>query len=812
MTRRLCAAVAACAVAAFTANAADLYYWGKVDGSADGSFADGSHWHFGSTSGATGAVPGNGARAMLQTDSSYTLTFPTGVYTNYARFMAYVYQNRTVNYDGRGSVFLHPKNTDGTYETEPFSLFRNITVQDIVSFSVYNATPDPTTSANLAFSNFYFTVTHPTARTFNAVFSQGHYNFLNPCGKQWNYSTVSPCLFFFRLNNNNASATADILDSMDVSFESGTTLLAPVVALQGNAYTNTLTLHGGEHNFSLLCMPARINGQAFAERRTITDFVLDDGASLELTNALWICKNIQATQRVERITVKNGSYMRFPNVSMDYGTAEITLDNGTALFGNNGGGNQNLDGAGTKRVSFAATNNSSVVFDHKGTAAGANGTGFYFGVSGSAAASTSCRHFFATADSDVTIKSGAKVQFYGADAKFGKGTRLQNNGTFKFLGNPGGMPLTVTFDDSTFTNNANISFGANGPCRLVLTNGASIVTGKMVAFGGVDQNPVAYDYVNTTVDIYDSSITSTASDGYLYLGYAAGASAEMNLRSGSIVGLVDNQTLVVGSGGDAEFNLYGGTVNVFRVSVGLTSRSDFENTAECAYRQYGGLTTIRCANNGSDVGFGVAEGSKRKARLVLDGGVFSSYTTYGGAGALCNGGTGKASFEADGGTLRAPCETPYLLHGFDEAALGPKGLTIDSAGYGVTVAQSLTSKAGAAGRLVLTGEGAKTMTGDLSGVSNVVVECGTVSFAPATALGALVVSNDVLMVFDPTATQVVRSVALVGSLRIALSSTVAIGDTCDLVRASEAPEAYWTGTVPQARFFCVPEHLPGYCP
>ena len=789
MTGRLCAAVAACAVAAFAANAADLYYWGKVDGSASGSFDDGSHWHSNTTSGATGTVPGNGARAMLQTDSSYTLSFPAGVYTNYARFMAYNYQGKTVNYDGRGSVFLHPENADGTYELETFHLFRHNTVQDILGFSVRNAAPDPSTSANLALSNFYFTVTHPTSRTFNAVFSQGHYNFLNPCGKVWNYSTVAPCLYFFNLNNNNASATADLLDSMDVSFENGTTLLAPVVALQGNAYTNTLTLHGGSHQFSLLCMPARINGQAYAERRTITDFVLDDGASLELTSSLWLCNNSQASQRVERITVKNGSHMRFPAVSMACGTAEITLDNGSATIGNNGNGSQNLDGSGTLGINFAATNKSVVVFDHKGSAAGANGHGFYFGISGASAASTVCRHFFVADDSDVTVKSGAKAQFYGADVKFRNGTRLQNNGTLKFIGNSGGMPLTVAFDGVAFTNASAVPFASTGPVGVVLTNGTTIVTSKTLAFGGEDQNPVAGEHVNATVDIYGGSVKSTASDAYFYLGYAARASAVMNLHSGSIEGSADNNALVVGSGGDAEFNNYGGTVDVFGASVGSTSRADYTNTAESVYRQLGGSTRIRCVNNGEFVGFGIANGVRRKARLVLDGGVLSSFTTYGGGGAKCRGGSGKASFEADGGTLRAPCATPCLLHDFDEAELGAKGLTIDSAGYAVTVAQSFTSKAGAAGRLVLAGEGAKTMTGDLSGVSNVVVECGAVSFAPATALGALVVSNGVSMTLDPAATQVVRSLALGGSPRIALSSAVTIGESYDLVRVSEAPDA-----------------------
>ena len=532
MTGRLCAAVAACAVAAFTANAADEYYWGKVDNSYDGNFDDASHWHFGSTSGATGTVPGNGARAMLKVDASYTVTFPSGVYTNYSRFMAYSYQGKTVNCDGRDCVYLNPENLEGTYETARFSLFRHNTVQDIVGFSTYNAVPDPTTSANLALSNFYFTVTHPTARTFNAVFSQGHYNFLNPCGQQWAYSTVAPCLFFFSLNNNNASATANILDSMDVSFEQGTTLLAPVVALQGNACTNTLTLHGGEHNFSLLCMPARINGQAFAERRTITDFVIDDGASLELTNALWICQNIQATQRVERITVKNGSFMRFPTYLQTYGTAEITFDNGRGTFGYNGRATQNMDGQSVKGAYVVASNKSEVVFDHKGTAAGANGNGFYFGISATLDSSAACKHFFVADDSLVRVKGGAKAQFYGSDAKFRNGATLVNGGTLRFIGNKGGMPATVMFDASAFTNNADMAFGSDGPCRLVLTNGASIVTSKIISFGGVDQNPVSYDYVNTTVDVYDSSITSTSSDGYLYLGFAAGASAVMNLHSG----------------------------------------------------------------------------------------------------------------------------------------------------------------------------------------------------------------------------------------------------------------------------------------
>lgn len=665
MTSKAFMLIVAVFATTFLASAADEYYWGKVDGNANGNFDDPDHWHLGSASGATGTVPSNGARAKLQVDASYDVSFPTGEYMNFSRFMAYTYQGRTVTFDGSDCMFLHPENSEGTYETETFNLYRHNTVQDIVSFSVSGATPNNTTSANLAFSNFKFKVDHPTSRQFNATFIKGHYNFLNPCGKVWNGSTVAPCLYFFKLNNNNASTTADILDSMDVSFARGTTLLAPVVALQGNAYTNVLTMHGGEHRFACLYMPARINGQQIAERETVTDFVLDDGASLELTNKLGICESIQQAQRIERITVKNGSYMRFPGVSMNYGTAEITVDNGSATFGCDGKGTQNLQGASVTRVNLVSTNNSSIVFDHKGAAVSANGMAFHFGVSAATDASTACKHYFVADDSDITIRNGSSVKFYGASVAFRNGSTVVNSGTLTFVGNSGGMPLDVLIDGSAITNLSSLGVGTEGPVAFVVTNCGEIVSSGDLSFGTASAGATPY---SVSVKIADASVAAR-----------------------SICGI--------------------------------------------------------------------------------------------------QGGSSSAALVANGGVVRAISTSSNLIYGFASAELGEKGLAIDSSGYDVAVSQSFTDKVGESGQLILSGDGTKTMSGDLSGVTRVVVEKGSAAFTAAASLNDLVVSNGVSLVLDPEAPISARSVSIGGRLAVVLASGVEIGTTCDLIALAERPGA-----------------------
>ena len=188
MKLRIHAAIALTFALAYAATAAETtYYWGKVNDSYDGSFNDPAHWHVGSASGATGTVPDIGARAYFESaNASYTVTFPEGCYTNFACFCPTVFTGKSVVIDGRNTVFVHPENTEGTYNTTyPFCFWLDNTVRDMVNLTLGGAAPNPSTSPHFVISNFYMTATHPTARTAALVFGSGFYDFLHPCDMNW---------------------------------------------------------------------------------------------------------------------------------------------------------------------------------------------------------------------------------------------------------------------------------------------------------------------------------------------------------------------------------------------------------------------------------------------------------------------------------------------------------------------------------------------------------------------------------------------------------------------------------------------------
>ena len=78
---------------------------------------------------------------------------------------------------------------------------------------------------------------------------------------------------------------------------------------------------------------------------------------------------------------------------------------------------------------------------------------------------------------------------------------------------------------------------------------------------------------------------------------------------------------------------------------------------------------------------------------------------------------GYAHLSADGGSVHALLAGGEFLYGFDEAKLGPKGLTVGSDGNDVTIRQDFAAKDGEVGRLVLAGAGTKTLVAGATGVN-----------------------------------------------------------------------------------------------
>ena len=119
-----------------TSFGASEYYWRDVAGVYSGNIDDGNHWYYNDDNNDIGTVPGAGARGNFsKVNQSYTIKFPEGVYTNFARMNFSVYPGKTIEIDGRNTLYLHPENPSSNYETCQFAFNLGSTVQDLNSFN-----------------------------------------------------------------------------------------------------------------------------------------------------------------------------------------------------------------------------------------------------------------------------------------------------------------------------------------------------------------------------------------------------------------------------------------------------------------------------------------------------------------------------------------------------------------------------------------------------------------------------------------------------------------------------------------------------
>jgi autotransporter-associated beta strand protein/T5SS/PEP-CTERM-associated repeat protein len=195
--------------------------------------------------------------------------------------------------------------------------------------------------------------------------------------------------------------------------------------------------------------------------------------------------------------------------------------------------------------------------------------------------------------------------------------------------------------------------------------------------------------------------------------------------------------LQVGLGGRGELAVGGGIVTTPQIRIGMNSNK----VAEVSSLTISG-GVVRVQNN-----INVADHINNSGRLVLDGGLLETPNVRGWTGAAAKGGNGIAILEADGGTVRInkANDAANFLKDFDTAALGPRGLTLDSGAFNPTVAQRFTDKPGQAGTLVKTGSGTLTLSGANAHAATVVAG-GTVTLSGAGTLGGgAVVTNGAVL-------------------------------------------------------------------
>ena len=842
-------------IAVGSAQAAIDFIWYAADrqasGNFNGCFNDGTHWFQGTvSSGATGVEPYGAANsAVFQWGTDWTVTFPTdvGVYTNYANFRLKVEPGAKRTFDGTGATYAHPYNEAGDYPYDSqlaiyWRANASGSARDIVR-TVNNAgtiggVVGYKNNPSFEFTDFKFYAESPTGtQDMKIVFEKGIYNFLNPCGINWDKHSQFPCVYFF-----GGQATSFTHDKNEVVFEADSTLKANTLGIQGsNAPTNIFQFKGGEHLISTVNFASRFNGWAINEARSVIDFRIDDGAKVQVTNILAIFDTKAATNRVARVLVTGDSELELSTIAADYGHGEIHADGGKVMIGKGGLYNQNIPTSTSvadydRSFKLVAENGGELVMDH-----GGNGKGLAFG---SPFEIASLDHHLVVDNASLTMKPNSKINVYGARIDVRNGGVVDNAGTFAVRGsdNANSIPTVMTIDGGTVTNRSNgmmnigagaagaslvltngarlvyrsggattvyrgdVHVGASslvdnggsfvlagvagerhemvldgtvftnsasakfniataGETRLVITNDAFLALGETMYAGG-DSSQASYasaaESKKATIDMYGGKIVqSDGVDGKtIQMGYQAGSKGVFNLYGGEIrlfKSGTSGNGFNCGAYGCGEVNVYGGVLDGFRLRVASNSTTtfDYSSAPESVLRIFGGEVICRSQGNGSWVGFSVGGGdgyannvgsTVRKARLVLNGGTLTSYTTYGGASAQNRGGTGWAALEADGGTIRPlSAASPCMLFHFDEAKLGPKGLTVDARGFnGNTLAQHVWSnKDGEKGMLRFVGAGYTTVTGNVEQVSYIVADGGTVrlQMLDGNALDTLVITN-----------------------------------------------------------------------
>lgn len=748
-------AVAECLLFASVSVADALNYWQPVNGAHDGTYTDAAHWSL-------GTVPDLGARAYFACDASYTVTFPTGNFTNNAALKPAAHPSRTVELDGHATTLVRTYDSTGLYPTETFGLYYGGTAYAFFNFEKYGATPDVEKAADFAISNFVCRVSSSGENRVRGEFAKGGYNFSDPEGTTWT-SVVSPYVTLFG-NVGSPLVEAEVVLGAETSFR------FPTVRIQGNALTNRLVFAGGAHTFAgFAYLPYTQGGTSLNETDAATDLILRDGASVEFLKGTMVGVS-DVTKGVDRrwnVTVDPGARLRHGGYVSHY-HGQVTVDvagewtcDDSILFncGNNGSS------------AHVIVRDGGVL---KTTAASAN---FKMGVSAWPDAPSSL------AVTNATVLNAARMTVGAASFS---DARLVNDGPFDIGYAP---TLTrATFTGCTVTNKSNFTPGAQGPAQVDFRDTAAHFTGA-IYIGG--RETVAASAATATVCVVGGTFALSGDAAQIFVGYPANRTGFFNFSGGELTA-TRFAPLTVGWFGSGVFNLSGGTVSINHLRTGATYTQGTDGTREDVVRVTGGVLDITSLTRG--YGLSVSENANRSGRLILDGGVVKCHQVWGASG--------TSAFEADGGTLKAIQSNTYQLSGFGEARLGAKGLTVDSAGYDITIAQAFADKADAAGsgRLILTGAGTKTLTGDLSELSFVEVRGGSADLTGRT-LKNLVLSGGVLKV-DPSRPITVTEACDFSNVRLALVDGLTRGNAYAVLKLAQpldkAQLETWTSAVAAA--------------
>jgi autotransporter-associated beta strand protein len=717
----------------------------------DGFYNDPANWN-------TGAWPENAAVGTFSGNQDYTIRFPAGGFTeNSVTRVNGPANGRSLVFDTTGTWWLKSGPDKWPNSWTGFAICTSggshyFNLEGLDATGPANAFPI------LLFSNALFRVDWDTAGATNTL-AQGLMNLYNPGGVTRSQHVLilgaanTPCAFVIK---------------PDAAFVGNT------VRLRGNPYGYLMRIEGGNQeiwNGLVITEPGNagqqnvsntvhVAGGLLAVRGgTVTvgnkvdpgnfaELLIDGDGAMSVANEINVANS--SSNATAAVTLRDNARLYAKEVSVAYGgrsaAATLSLADQTAL---------------------SVTNNLQV-----GRASYATGT---VDIAGHASLTVSNLLYAGTGDTGlgtVTLRGHSRTQ--------AKLLRLGDGG--------GGTGVLRIQDNATLTltdANAYAGYHTYGTGVLEVAGGTVTATNTTLQVNGRSGTVLLSGGTSTWYKIYVNADNNGASNNTNTLIVTGGEHR--------CVTLVQNTVgLDLGSSNRAGVaDIRGGLLEAVRmIRVGLyTSGADFPSVL----RVSGGLLRVTPNSSGENL-INVADSAASRGRVELTGGVVETEALRGWTGSLNKGGTGRSSLLVDGGTLRAfdvrPSGTPALLETFDEAALGPAGLTLDTADYDIAVNQTFADAPDAAGLFVKTGPGTLTVKAGSAHARTVVAQ-GTLAVADAVgAFGRdLAVTNGATLALSETAGSLTLGTLTVGSpagtafLRLTHANTVIVTNALSLADA-----------------------------
>ena len=335
-----------------------------------------------------------------------------------------------------------------------------------------------------------------------------------------------------------------------------------------------------------------------------------------------------------------------------------------------------------------------------------------------------------------TLSGGTPILTVGnGDATSVFAGSLRNANGALALTKTGAGTLTLS-GTNTHSGTTTVSAGT-----LVVTNGGAITTVGALNVGGT---------ATGTLTIDGGSVASTyAGNRTLNIGAASSSYGTNNLVSGSLW-LTGSAGMVVGDSGTGTFNQTGGSflcgnsgiyVGDAATGVGFINLGGgtFTNTAAPLILATRGTGTLTVSNTAlatlATLQMGHSASASSVSTVNLDGGILTVNNV-----ARAN---GTATFNFNGGTLRAATGTGSLMTGLSAANVKNGGAVIDDGGYAINIDQPLLNSG--SGGLTKLGAGTLALRSTNSYVGPTIVSNGVIEIlAPGTYSGGATVASGAL--------------------------------------------------------------------